>query len=151
IAILSELLNRNIEHRDMAKSYLTRISSTAQDVVGSLDEIVWFINPKHDTLESLIRYLREYLANYFESVAINCRFDFPDELPAVELSADIRRNIFLVAKEAVNNIAKHANAKDVSVKAKIDDGNLEIIIDDNGKGIEPQQLSAFGNGLKNMQ
>jgi ligand-binding sensor domain-containing protein/signal transduction histidine kinase len=151
IAILSELLGKNIESREAALSYLKKISATAHDVVGSLDEIVWFINPKHDTLESLMFYLREYFANYFESVEIHCRFEYPDSFPSAKLSPDIRRNIFLVAKEAANNIIKHAGASEVLVRVSCENETLSITIEDNGKGVPSRNLSAFGNGLKNMQ
>lgn len=151
IAILSELLGRNLEDRAAVESYLKNISTTAQDVVGSLDEIVWFINPRHDTLESLMLYLREYLANYFEPIDIACRFDFPEGFPLLTLAADTRRSIFLVAKEAANNIAKHAQAHTVAVSAALDKDTLTLSIHDDGCGIPSEHLSAFGNGLKNMQ
>ena len=151
IAILSELLERNITRRDVATSYLKKISSTAQDVVGSLDEIVWFINPRHDTLESLLLYLREYLANYFESAEIHSRFDFPTHIPPVPLPADVRRNIFLVAKEAAHNIIKHSGAAEVFVKLTLEENDLHILIEDDGRGFSHTQPSTFGNGLKNMQ
>ena len=151
IAILSELLGRNLEDRAAVESYLKNISTTAQEVVGSLDEIVWFINPRHDTLESLMLYLREYLANYFEPIDIACRFDFPEQFPLLTLAADTRRSIFLVAKEAANNIAKHAHAHTVAVSATLEKGVLTLSIHDDGCGIPSEHLSAFGNGLKNKQ
>ncbi len=151
IAILSELLERNITKRDAAEEYLKKISGTAHDVVASLDEIVWFINPKHDTLDSLILYLREYLANYFESVEINCRFEFPEQLPSLQLTADERRNIFLVSKEAAHNIVKHAGATEVVIKAEFEHDLLYLRIEDNGRGMVPERHSAFSDGLKNMR
>lgn len=151
IAILSELLGRNLDNRDTAETHLKHISTTAQEVVGSLDEIVWFINPRHDTLESLMLYLREYIANYFESIDIKCRFAYPEAFPTMALAADIRRNIFLVAKEVVNNIAKHAHAHTVRIAVTIGGGTLIVSIGDDGGGIPAEKLSEFGNGLKNMK
>jgi len=151
IAILSELLERNITRHDVAISYVKKISTTAQDVVGSLDEIVWFINPRHDTLESLLLYLREYLADYFEPAEIRCRFDFPAHIPAVPLPADVRRTIFLVVKEAAHNIIKHSGAAEVFVQSTLEGNDLHIVLEDDGRGLDHTQGSMFGNGLKNMQ
>jgi len=151
IAILSELMERNLDKRDATVAYVRKISATAQEVVGSLDEIVWFINPKHDTLESLILYLREYLAGYFDSAEIACTFSIPSAIPHMKCSADVRRNIFLVAKEAANNIVKHAGATEVRVELQLSDQMLEMHVRDNGAGADLSALSSFGNGLRNMQ
>jgi signal transduction histidine kinase len=151
IAILSELLQRNIGQKEVAESYLKKISTTAQDVVESLDEIVWFINPKHDTLESLLFYIREHLTDFFESAGMECRFDIPDVIPALPLSADARRDIFMVVKEAATNVVKHSGATEVQVRGRIDEAAVEIRIEDNGRGMGQERRSAFGNGMENMQ
>ena len=151
IAILSELLQRNIGQKDVAESYLKKISTTAQDVVESLDEIVWFINPKHDTLESLLFYIREHLTDFFESAGMECRFDIPEVIPALPLSADARRDIFMVVKEAATNVVKHSGATGVQVRGRVNEAVVEIRIEDNGRGMGQERRSAFGNGMENMQ
>lgn len=151
IAILSELLQRNISQKGAAETYLKKISTTAQGVVESLDEIVWFINPKHDSLESLLFYIREHLTDFFESAELACRFDFPEVIPPLPLSADARRDIFMAVKEAATNVVKHAGATSVHVRVRVDAGAVELRIEDNGKGMSEEQRSAFGNGLENMR
>jgi signal transduction histidine kinase len=151
ISILSDLLGSNLRSPETAEPFLRRISSTARDVVGSLDEIVWFINPRHDSLESLLLYIREYVADYLDPLDIECAFAFPKTVPASVLAADVRRNIFLAVKEAVTNIAKHSGATAVTVTASVENGVLQVAITDNGRGLVSPSASPTEDGLKNME
>jgi signal transduction histidine kinase len=102
-------------------------------------------------LDDLAAYLRQYASKFLETAAIPCTFDIPDAVPALHLSAEARRNIFLVVKETLHNIVKHSGAADVRLRLSIDSQNIEIKIEDSGKGFDAAQPSRFGNGLRNMQ
>jgi signal transduction histidine kinase len=151
IAIISELAMKNAGDVDGITTQLQSISKTSREVVDSIGAIVWAINPKNDRLDNLAGYLREYASDYFEIAKIDCRFDFPDELPSHSLSSVVRRNIFLTVKEAIHNIVKHSAATAVHIRLRLAGRQLEIGIEDNGKGFVMADISGYGNGLMNMK
>ena len=73
-----------------------------------MDEIVWAVNPRQDSLDGLVTYSCQFAQEYLTMAGIQCRLDVPDRLPVVTLTADIRHNLFLAVKEALNNVVKHA-------------------------------------------
>lgn len=150
IAVMSELaLKQGVQGR--TADQLEKISQTARDVVDNISEIVWALNPKNDKLENFISYTREHATEFFEGTNIRCVFDFPHEQADLSLSAEVRRNLFLVIKEALNNAAKHSGATGVSLSMISATNGLTWIIHDNGKGFDSGALHNSGNGLTNMQ
>jgi signal transduction histidine kinase len=118
-----------------------------------VSEIVWVTNPKNDTVDNLIAYLRAYAAEFFDSIAISCRMDFPSQAPPLPVKGEVRRDIFLVFKEALTNVAKHSGASEVDIGLQVDAKEgcaLHIQVRDNGRGFNLDDTSA-GNGLKNMR
>jgi signal transduction histidine kinase len=151
IGILSELAKKDIRNPDETGIHMQRISETSREIIASISEIIWAINPKNDLLDDLVAYLRHYTVRYLGSTPITLRFDIPDILPDFHLSAEARRNIFLVMKEALHNIVKHSEATAVFIKVSFAQQHLEIFVEDNGKGFSARDLSRFGNGLLNME
>ncbi len=151
ITLLSQAAARELQDHLVAAPYLSRISSIASQVVDSISELVWATNPKYDNLESLAAYFREYAAQYFDSSGTDCRLCFPSNLPARPLTADFRRQLFLVFKEALHNVAKHARASRVEISLAAQPDWLELIVQDNGKGMPSQSPSGLHHGLSNMR
>ncbi|TAK67238.1 MAG: hypothetical protein EPO24_00725, partial [Bacteroidetes bacterium] len=151
IAIMSEIARRDINNSGAMEQHLQKISNTARDVVDSISEIVWAINPKNDRLDNLVSFIREYASGFFEVTEIQCRFIIPDSIPELPLSGEHRRNILLVVKEALTNAAKHSHATVVQLQFILDQKTLSIVIQDNGTGFSSENASAFGNGLFNMK
>jgi signal transduction histidine kinase len=120
-------------------------------LVDNLQDIIWVLNPKNDSLESLAAYIREYALKYFDSMDVTLLFHYPARIPVIKLTEEIRRNIFLVFKETFTNIAKHAGCSSVSVELNITGESFEFRISDNGKGFERSEVRNFANGLQNMQ
>ena len=109
------------------------------------------MNPKHDNLQSLLAYLRNYIPNFFEQTNIDLAIDFPDEVPAITISPELKHNLFLVIKESLNNIVKHAAATTVKINFQFNGQTFCFEITDNGKGIAGMNGRDFGNGLINMK
>jgi signal transduction histidine kinase len=130
---------------------LDKISFSSRELVDSLQDIIWVLNPKNDSLESLTAYIREYTLKFFDDTPIKIHFDFPDQIPVFKLSEEQRRNTFLVVKETLNNIVKHADCTYVRIKLHLFENNLQLIIKDNGKGFNAQKIRGFANGLKIMK
>ncbi len=136
---------------DKVNDHVTKMVNVARDVVRGLDAIVWAVNPKNDSLDQLALYTGEYLEKILGMTNIRCRLDVPVELPHQALSADVRHNLFLVIKEAVNNSVKYAEATELKFSLRVSDFILFIVIEDNGKGFSVAENSARGNGLQNME
>src|ERR1043166_3813172 len=113
ISMLSESVLSEVQSLPHAAVELDQIRTTSREITRALDEIVWAVNPKYDTLDSLAAYLSRFAQQYLASVGIRCRLKVPVQLPALALSAEVRHNVFLVFKETLNNVVKHAQASQV--------------------------------------
>jgi len=149
IRLYSELAKAKLADNSIPE--IEKISSSANELLGKMNAIIWSMSSSNDSLGNMIAYIRSYALEYFEDSGIDCKIEIPEKLPNIEVIGEIRRNVFLVVKEALNNILKHAKATEVSIKlVRVEDG-LTLYIHDNGKGIDMEKLRQFGNGLKNMK
>lgn len=152
ISLLSGLLHADKDNPGQVDTHAQKISQSADQTVRALEEIVWAVRPASDTLQGLIDYIAHFASELFDGHATRCRLDLPRDLPSLPLQPDVRHNIFLVVKEALNNSLKHASATEVHLLAKISGNNLEICISDDGKGFTPAaKAENEGHGLKNMR
>jgi signal transduction histidine kinase len=147
IRLMSEIARNKMKENTPVE--IDKISSSADDVLNKMNAIIWSMNSGNDTLDNLISYIRAYALEYFENTPIECKVNTPASIPGMELSGDKRRNIFLSVKESLNNVLKHSKASQVTIDIATH-SKLEIIITDNGPGIDMDKLRQFGNGLKNM-
>jgi signal transduction histidine kinase len=151
IGILSELAKKDIRNPDELDIYMQRISDTSREIIASIGEIIWAINPKNDLLDDLVAYLRHYTTRYLGTTAMKVEFDIPETIPDFSLSAEARRNMFLVLKEALHNIVTHSEATAVFIQVSFTKQHVNMLIQDNGKGFSAGDTSRFGNGLHNME
>ena len=151
ITLLSELAQREASQPSKVNLYTAQISQTARELVQTMDEIVWAVNPRNDSLSRITGYILQYAEKFFAATSLRCRFDSPEEWPDQSLSAETRHHLFLAAKEAMNNAARHSGATEVWVRWKLSDGCLQLGIEDNGKGFPAGSRAPFGNGLANMK
>jgi signal transduction histidine kinase len=149
ISILAALAAEDAEKTPLQPS-LDQLSNKAKHVVSGLDEIVWAVNPREDTLRSLVDYLAAFAREFLDIARIPLRVDITDEIPDFPLATSQRHGVFLAAREALNNIAKHSGATGVTLHTFIADDVLEIRIEDNGCGFEPDYATG-GNGLGNLR
>ncbi|MDB6027263.1 MAG: putative two-component system sensor kinase [Verrucomicrobiales bacterium] len=147
ILMLSNLAKSHPED----KRHIDKISGSANEVVRNLDAMVWAVDPGKDSLENLAFYLQEYAEMFLSATSIRCRLDVPTELPHQPISSDVRHNIFMVVKEALNNAVKYSGATEVSIHLGVVTNRLLIMIEDNGKGFDRQAVSSSTNGLLNME
>lgn len=149
IRLLSEI-NRIKAANDETNKVFEKISDTANSLMDNMNEIIWTLNSKNDTLPNLIAYLRHFIVEYFEPLPIQLRIAIPDTLNEIPVSGKIRRNILLSVKEALHNIVKHAKATEVNVHFTTDT-QLSITISDNGIGFNPARVNPHNNGLQNIK
>ena len=150
ISMLSDMINLNTSGEDI-RPHLENISRSSKAMVENMGDIIWIMNVKNDKLPSLVAYTRKYAMEFFDTTPIQCIVILPETIPPIQIDGEIRRNIFLVVKEALNNILKHSGADKAELKFNIAPHAFSIIIHDNGKGIDQAKLSEFGNGLVNME
>ncbi|MEO7523133.1 MAG: 7TM diverse intracellular signaling domain-containing protein, partial [Ferruginibacter sp.] len=131
-------------------AFAQKISVTAKDIAHRMHTIIWSLNVENDTLENFVEYVRQYGFSFFENSSVNFSCTTDRDLPLeLQLKGVLRKNLFLIMKEAFHNILKHAGAQEVIVHIFVSDLSLHILVKDDGIGIvNPNQ---FGNGLKNMK
>ena len=148
IVLLSDLMLDYRAQPEKSVETAERVSTTARQVIKSLDETVWAVNPRHDTLPHLVNYIGPYAVEFLRTAGIRCRPDLPLRVPDRSVSTDVRHNLFLVVKEALNNIVTHSGADEVRLEIAVDEDTIRITIADNGKGFDlPTVRSAPGNGI----
>jgi len=158
ISFLSEHAQVDAESVGPLADKIESIAQTSRELLQTMDEIVWVVNPRNDTLENLIAYLGHYAVEYFQNTKIECEIRLPHEIPHCPLSSEMRHNLFLTFEEALNNVLKHSAATKVKVEMTINADGCEVKVADNGRGFEVPVLQANvpprggrgGNGLKNM-
>jgi signal transduction histidine kinase len=133
------------------RSQLSEVSEKSRQMVSSLDEIVWAVNPANDSLPSLAAYLRHIAEEFFRATPVRCRLDVEALLPPVALNSEVRHNLYLSIREALNNIAKHAQATEAWLRIHWQKRTLHIVVEDNGCGFTGDASGAPGNGLRNMR
>ncbi len=153
IAWLGALTETDQAAPDKVQTHARKITSYARQMLQSLDEIVWAVNPRNDTLQSLVQYVSYYANETFGPTTINCRFEAAPDLPALNLSSELRHDLFLVVKEALNNILKHAAATRAQIRITTDRSELKLTIEDDGRGFDPTATPAGrqGHGLTGLR
>jgi signal transduction histidine kinase/ligand-binding sensor domain-containing protein len=160
ISMLSESARAELENPERATADLNQIYDTARDLTRAMDEIVWAVNPRYDTLEGLAGYLEKFAQDLLAAADIRCRLDMPMEFPTWRLTADVRHNVFLAFKEALHNVVKHSAASEASIRLTAGATSFELVVEDNGRGFtagdgkktasEDSDRLLSGNGLENM-
>ena len=130
--------------------YLTELTQTAGHMVTSLDEIVWAVNPRNDTISSLASYFGSYAQRLLDLAGIACGLDIAEDLPEQPLDTKFRQELFFAFKEALNNVLRHAAATQVWLRISARAGILTIEVVDNGRGFKPLANAADGDGIINM-
>jgi signal transduction histidine kinase len=116
-----------------------------------LDQIVWTTNPRNDTLGQLVGYIVEFAREYLANTDIKLHLELPREVPTREVSSEKRHHILQVAKEALNNVAKHSGARNVHLGISLQSDEFRIVIQDDGRGFDSAAISPHSNGLLNMR
>jgi ligand-binding sensor domain-containing protein/signal transduction histidine kinase len=158
ISFLSEHARRGDLLPNEMQDQITSISNASREVLHSLDEIVWAVNPQNDTLEHVASYIGQYAQDYFQMTGIECELDIPTQVPSHPLSSQMRHHLFLATHEALTNILKHSGATRAMISMVFDNATIAINISDNGRGFNASATmpnfesptAASGDGMRNM-
>jgi signal transduction histidine kinase len=164
ITLLSEAVRDNQSTSGVANPEVDQIYSTARELTRAMDEIVWAVNPQHDTLDSLATYLGKFAQDFLRAAGVRCRLDLPLQLPSMLLTSEVRHNLFLAFKESLHNAVKHSAASEVRIQLAVEPAMFTLSVEDNGHGIVPPGKSSAepakatpgnriltGHGLINMR
>jgi signal transduction histidine kinase/ligand-binding sensor domain-containing protein len=128
---------------------LDKISEYSVQVSNTINDIIWNVNPKFDSVAELLQKMTRYASESLEASGISYSVEQPENIPAISLNSKLKYNFFLIFKEAVNNAAKYSNAHEVIIRFNCTTRALQFELHDNGVGIADEQRSK-GNGLGNM-
>jgi signal transduction histidine kinase/ligand-binding sensor domain-containing protein len=164
ITMLTQSARQKLDDSSGANGDLTQIYGTARDLTRTMEEVVWAVSPKHDSLDSLATYLGTFAQDFAAASRLRCRLDLPANLSEQPLNSQVRHNLFLAFKEALHNVAKHAAATEVRVSLQVEAEDFLLTVEDNGRGfrsdapagpiVPPEGLAPrllTGHGLANMR
>lgn len=151
LTLLGELVLRDVPKDGETRTRVHDLCAKARYLLRSMDEIVWTVNPKRDTIKDFVAFISEHAQEFLASTEIRCRQEIADELPDVPLDLPQRRNLLLAIKEALRNAARHSGATEVKLTIRVADHSLKVVIEDNGKGFAAPASQTDRNGLVNMK
>lgn len=156
MAILSEVVKRHAGNPPDSVPLLTEIADSARGLISSMRDIVWSVDPRRDDLNSLISRVRQFASDVLEPKGVKWDLEIPSQRAGIKLDPNERQHLFLILKEAINNIARHAECSSVSVSIAIDHSKLKAAVRDDGRGFTPSldessPTANEGHGLSNMR
>jgi signal transduction histidine kinase len=128
-----------------------KLAKSSREAARTLKEMIWIANPANDTVEGLVSRICQTAEDFLGDAQIRCRLHLAPQLPQRSFALDQRRNLLLVAREALNNIVKHAAATEVCIRANGSDHRLRLEFEDNGRGFNPASVRPDGIGLASMR
>ena len=151
--LLGRRTQEDIASPEKLAVYAKKIVDSAVSTMQTMDEIVWAVDPKKDTLDGLIGYINQYAREFFEDTSIKCRLEMPAQVSPLIIPADVRHELFLVLKEALNNVVKHAHASEVRLFLAENGGTITVMVEDDGCGLNHRKPGPDmdGYGLDNMR
>ena len=151
LAILSEVLHHQAGAADPQLAHsLKTMAHIARETMSALGDIVWATNPQHDGLTNLLRRMRRFASETLPAAGVEFSFHAPKLKGELRLDADLRRQVFLIFKESVNNLVRHSGGSRAAIELQIEGAYLTLRIRDNGSGFDCAQ-PVDGNGLRNLQ
>jgi len=150
LVLHGEVAQSELPPESTTRSQLDRICQEARDVLSTLDEILWAVNPRRDTLTDFSAYVCGYAQDFLKPTAIQCLFDVEFESADLVVDLPIRRALLMVIKETLNNAVKYSGASEMLLRIKCRGRRLAVLVQDNGKGFDPGAVARDRNGLSNM-
>ena len=151
VNMLSSLVKSPTTSPAEKNRYLDELSATARGMVTSLDEIVWAVNPRNDTIASLAGYFGSYAQRLLDLASVSCGLDVAEDLPDHPLDPIFRQELFLAFKEALTNVVRHAKATQVWLRISVQEEAIVVVVADNGRGLDSREREAGADGIANMK
>ncbi len=150
MVLLGEVARSELPAGSEARTQIDQVCDRARDLSHAMDEVVWAVNSRRDTLRDFVSYVCKYAQLFLASTPIRCRLDVEANIPATPFDLPVRRNLFLAVKEGLNNAAKHSGANELFLRIHRRSRGLSVVVEDNGRGFEPALIDWQRNGMTNM-
>jgi signal transduction histidine kinase len=150
IVLMGELAKTVRDNPGEARNQMDAILGELRQLHASLDEAVWSINPRHDSLIELVEFVSEFAGRFLRHAPVEFHLEVAKQMPDVELSSTLRHNFLLAVKEALNNAVRHAGATTIRLRIGVEAGQLCACVADDGRGMDEAAVSA-GDGLRNLR
>jgi signal transduction histidine kinase len=151
VSMLGSLARTPSLPAESKERYLDQLTHVSRSLVATLDEIVWAVNPKYDSVASLASYYSLFAQRFLNLAGIACRLQVADAFPATPLDSRLRHGVFLAFKEALNNAVRHSGATEVRIGMEVVAQELKIVVADNGKGFNVAETAPGSDGLTGMK
>lgn len=133
------------------KQLAEKMAEQSKEVIAGMKEIIWASNPANDNLKSMLGFMRTYIDRFFDGTEIRPVVRFPLNVGEVVLHPEVRRNLFLILKESLNNAVKYSGTDQIEIDFENQSDQFRLRIKDYGKGLSSDKTDDFSNGLRNMQ
>ncbi|MBW8864751.1 MAG: ATP-binding protein [Verrucomicrobia bacterium] len=150
LLLLGEVAQREQPDESPARTQFTQICDHARELAHAIDEVVWAVNSRRDTVRDFTSYVCKYAQNFLSPMNIRCRLDVEPEILPTAFDLPVRRNLLLAVKEALNNAAKHSQADELFLRIYLREHKLSVVVEDNGRGFDPAETGGERNGMTNM-
>ena len=150
LALEGEVVQTELPAGSEVRPKLEALCEKARAASGAMDEVVWMVNSRRDTLRDFANYACKHAQRFLSSTSIRCRLDVDADLPEVVFELPVRRNLLLGVKEALNNAAKYSKAEELFLRIHRHGQTLLVIVEDNGAGFDLELADSVRNGLTNM-
>lgn len=150
LVLEGEVARTELPEGSPSREHLESFCERARSLAGAMDELVWAVNSRRDTLRDFAAFTCKYIRRFLEPTPIRCRFDVSANLPDMVCDLPVRRNLLLAVKEAVNNAVKYSGAEQLSFRVERRPPMLVVVVEDDGCGFDLEAAMAAGNGLDNL-
>ncbi|NLH73673.1 MAG: hypothetical protein GX456_11520 [Verrucomicrobia bacterium] len=151
LALQVDVLRRSAREPHALVSRLIEVATGIRALAERMREVVWAVNPQCDTVSSVASFLEEQASLFLKADGLRCRFEFPEDIPALPLDGETRHELALSVREALSNAVHHAAATEIVLSLRIETDQLVVRIADNGRGFHVAESIAKGHGLANVQ
>jgi signal transduction histidine kinase len=150
LVLNGEVAKDEVPAESNARARLEQVCEEARGVLSSIDEILWALNPRRDTLQDFADYVCDYTQRFLAPTSIECVFDL--DVMALDAAADLplRRSLLMAIKEALNNVVKYSQATELLLQIKQHRHNLLVVVQDNGKGFDMSAIKPGRHGVSNI-
>jgi hypothetical protein len=150
LLLLGEVVRKEGPSTTQGQAGIQQLCAKARGLSVTVDQIIWAVSSRHDTLQDFARHACKYAQSFFANTPIHCRLDVESDIPPLPFDLPVRRNLFLAVKEALNNAAKHSGATELFLRIHRQGAEVVVSVEDNGKGFDPAMVSPERNGLTNL-
>ncbi|HRR32473.1 MAG TPA: two-component regulator propeller domain-containing protein [Kiritimatiellia bacterium] len=151
LALLGDMAAEDAKDNPVLRRVVEEMAGAARLTHRAFDEIVWSVSPRNDTVRRLSHYMCKYAEEFFAKTEVRCLCYLPNDLPDMPLHPRCRHQMFLAVKEGLNNVLKHASARQVTINVMLRGGCLRVEVTDDGQGFDLDEIGEVGEGIRNMQ